>query len=78
MLAINDAGHVIKNKLFFDTLLVVPSAGIDAIRTRAEEKQINLRYFEDGVGIALDETVSEKDIIDLAWVFGSEVEIEKV
>lgn len=65
------AGHQQLNRNFFDTLHVVPH-GIEAaeIRERAEQKQINLRYLDDGsVSVALDETVKTSDLEDLLWVF---------
>jgi len=76
--AIEEAGNEVKNGIFFDTLLVKPKLGAEEIKKRAEEKQINLRYFDGGVGIALDETVSEQDLQDLFWVFGSESTVEQV
>lgn len=71
---LQQCGHMVRNKNFFDTLHVVPSESFcqQKIKARAEEKHINLRYFPDGsVGIALDETVSANDVNDLLWVFES-------
>lgn len=68
-----NAGHSVNNQRFFDTLHIVPSdaTSVEEIRTRAERKKINFRYFPDGsVGVALDETVSLNDISDLLWIFG--------
>lgn len=51
---------------------MVPLTDHDAavIKTRAEQKKINLRYFEDGaVGVALDETTTITDVDDLLWIF---------
>ena len=64
-------GHAVVHEHFFDTLQVVPSGFTSAdILTRALERGINLRDFEDGtVGIALDETVRGEDIDDLLAVF---------
>lgn len=56
--------------MFFDTLKVNTRLDISEIKTRAAEQKINLRYFADGsVGVSLDETVNQKDITDLLWVF---------
>lgn len=64
-------GHGVIHPDFFDTLKVSPASSLQAIRDRATEKRINLRYFEDGtVGVSLDETVTERDLDDLLWVFG--------
>lgn len=58
--------------MYFDTLHVVPLAEHDAtaIKTRAQQKKINLRYFDDGaIGVALDETTTMQDVDDLLWIF---------
>lgn len=66
------AGHHLEHPRFFDTLKIKPADSQDAIKRRAVEKEINLRYFADGtVGVSLDETVTEKDLDDLLWVFES-------
>ncbi len=41
-------GNVLRNGHFFDTLKIKPSLPIEEIKVRAEEKEINLRYFADG------------------------------
>lgn len=68
------AGHILENDLFFDTLKVSSGTGdVSDILERAEQRQINLRKFSDKmVGVSLDETVKEKDLADLLWVFGCE------
>jgi glycine dehydrogenase len=68
--ALRDAGASARYADVFDTLRV---EGVDtaAVRTRALEAGINLRYFEDGsVGVTLDETVTAADLSDLLGVFG--------
>ncbi|XP_065354275.1 glycine dehydrogenase (decarboxylating), mitochondrial [Calliphora vicina] len=69
---LSDAGHVINNKHFFDTLHIQPCNGLtlEDVKSRAETKQINFRYFADGsIGVALDETVGPNDIDDILWIF---------
>ncbi|KAG7166820.1 Glycine dehydrogenase (decarboxylating)-like [Homarus americanus] len=67
---LEDAGHVIENEAYFDTIKVNPTLAVSEIRMRAQQKAINLRYFRDEtVGIALDETVEKEDLDDLFWVF---------
>lgn len=65
------AGHKTLNSYFFDTLHIQPVGfTLDEIRERAEEKEINFRYFGDGtIGVALDETVKTSDLDDLLWIF---------
>ncbi|CAH1979522.1 unnamed protein product [Acanthoscelides obtectus] len=69
----------VTNQHFFDTLRVEPRLPISEIKARAQEKQINLRYFDDGaVGVALDETVNFEDINDLFYVFDCPHRVENL
>ena len=59
---------------FFDTLRVRldPARG-ERVLARAREREINLRRYEDGsVGVALDETVTEAEIVVLLECFAGE------
>ncbi|KAJ3643248.1 hypothetical protein Zmor_025972 [Zophobas morio] len=70
-------GNILTNELFFDTIRVVPKIGTEEVRSRANAKQINLRYFDDeAIGVSLDETVTFKDVNDLFEIFGSSHSIE--
>ena len=51
---------------YFDT--VTYEVDSRPIRERARQKRINLRYEGTRVGVALDETTTEQDVEDLAWV----------
>jgi len=68
-----DAGCKVHNSYFFDTVKIECN-DIEAVKKRAEEKQINLRFFEDGknIGVSLDETIDENSLNDLLWVMGSD------
>ena len=56
-----------ETEAYFDTLTWRTDAA--AVRARAEEKRINLRYLGSGrVGATLDETTTLADVADLAWV----------
>lgn len=57
---------------FFDTLFI---SGIDVSETvsRAAQKRINLRSYNDGIVVALDECTTEQDLLDLADVFGADL-----
>jgi glycine dehydrogenase len=60
-----------RNEAFFDTVTVVVPGGTHAIRISALERGINLRYQgSDTVVIALDETTTLVDVIDILTVFG--------
>src|SRR5688572_4749049 len=57
---------------FFDTLCVTIPGGTGNIRARAVEQGINFRYAgDDEVVIALNETVTMADLLDILTVFGS-------
>ncbi|HEV8411400.1 MAG TPA: aminomethyl-transferring glycine dehydrogenase, partial [Gemmatimonadaceae bacterium] len=64
-------GHTVRDDVFFDTVRVgLAGKTAAAIRTAAEKKRINLRYFEGGdVGVSLDETTTVGDVNDLLAVF---------
>ena len=45
---ITRCGNVQHNEKFFDTLLITPADTVEEVKARAEQKEINLRYFDDG------------------------------
>jgi glycine dehydrogenase len=58
------------NTAFFDTLKIRVTNPQD-IRKKAEAREINFRYFADHhIGIALDETTTEADVLKIVEVFG--------
>lgn len=60
----------------FDTF-IVSQVNADAILGSAQNAGINLRKIsEESVGISLDETVTEKDLSDLASLFAAELILE--
>jgi glycine dehydrogenase len=75
-------GYSLSGEPFFDTLKIDLERGIDTeILTAARSRCLNLRHYEDGgIGVSLDETTSEADLIDLLAVFSrghaSEVTVE--
>uniref|UniRef100_H3DDQ2 Glycine cleavage system P protein n=1 Tax=Tetraodon nigroviridis TaxID=99883 RepID=H3DDQ2_TETNG len=73
------AGHRLHSDMFFDTLKITCGVAAKDILERAAQRQINLRVYSEGVlGVSLDETVSEKDLDDLLWVFGCESSAELI
>lgn len=48
LLGIKRAGHTLKSKTFFDTVKFQPATSQQDIRKKAEAKEINIRYFDDG------------------------------
>ena len=60
---------------FFDTVtfaaatIAAVKGGLSGVQSRAAERKINLRYFENcDVGLACDETTSLSDVTDLVYV----------
>jgi glycine dehydrogenase len=64
-------GYKIGSENFFDTLRVeLGNTKLEAILDAANERNINLRIFDNStVGISLDETTTEADLIDLWQIF---------
>ena len=63
-------GYAIKHNSYFDTLFI-NSDKVSTIRDLAESYKINFRYVgENGIGISLDETTTQQDVLDIALVFG--------
>ena len=70
--ALTKLGYVQKNELFFDTLyLELPEhVSQQKLRTIALSKEVNLRYFENGmVGLSIDETTDVKKLNVLLSIF---------
>ncbi|MCW9679909.1 aminomethyl-transferring glycine dehydrogenase [Dolichospermum planctonicum UHCC 0167] len=64
-------GYKITSENFFDTLRVeLENTKLEAILDAANERNINLRIFDNStVGISLDETTTETDLIDIWQIF---------
>ncbi|HXZ51582.1 MAG TPA: aminomethyl-transferring glycine dehydrogenase [Burkholderiales bacterium] len=62
---------------YFETLTFEAGEKTKEIRERAGQKQINLRYDGSRVGVALDETTTEQDIRDLAWVLTGDTKVSE-
>lgn len=67
-------GYTLVAQSFFDTIVVkVDDASV--IKSRAEEKKINFRYFDKHwVGISIDETTIIEDLFDIISCFENESE----
>nr|WP_174783146.1 aminomethyl-transferring glycine dehydrogenase [Dolichospermum sp. UHCC 0260] len=68
---LKNLGYKISSENFFDTLRVeLGNTKLAAILDAAHERNINLRIFDNStVGISLDETTTETDLIDLWQIF---------
>jgi glycine dehydrogenase len=71
--ALERIGHTIVHRPFFDTLRVeVGGNRCSPILEKARNKGINLRVLDEfTLGVALDETVTRRDLLDLIEVFGA-------
>lgn len=68
--SLKNAGHSIKTKLFFDTIVVECDA--NKVISAAEAKEINFRKIDDKhIGISLDQTVEDQDLVDVLNCFGN-------
>ena len=70
-------GYEVTNQFFFDTIRVATGDknAADIIETAAN-KQINLRWLDTkAIGISLDETTTERDLIDLWQIFAGDAEL---
>jgi glycine dehydrogenase len=64
------------NTFFFDTLLI--PADTEKIRPYAEQNEINFRYINEGlIGISIDETTTQKDILDIVYIFASSLGMDE-
>lgn len=67
---LNELGFENANKSYFDTLRIT-NANAEAIKKLAEEKEINFGYEHGAVMIALDETTSQEDVLDILHIFAT-------
>ena len=63
------AGYKLQNNSFFDTIRFKA----DGWKTKSGQKQMNFRDYDDGsIGISIDETTTESDIISILDIFSAE------
>ncbi|MGG9961101.1 aminomethyl-transferring glycine dehydrogenase [Ferruginibacter sp. SUN106] len=68
---LTELGFTNVNEYYFDTLKVHVK-DISQIRKLAEQQEINFNYFDDEhIGISLDETTSQNDILNILHVFAT-------
>ncbi len=74
-LGLQELGYKVATESFFDTLKIEADNAKDIVQLAATEK-INLLLIDDGaVGISLDETTTEKDLVDLWRIFAGKDEL---
>lgn len=68
--ALKSLGFENQNEVFFDTLKIALSAEqMEKLKALSEAQEINLRYFEDGVGVSFDESHTVQDANRLVALF---------
>ncbi|XP_033355278.1 glycine dehydrogenase (decarboxylating), mitochondrial isoform X2 [Bombus vosnesenskii] len=72
------AGNKVDNEYFFDTIKLLPTVPSKIIKENAIAFKINFRYYEDGVGISLDETTTKQDINDIFKIFCADTTVEEM
>ena len=78
-MALKAAGFACENEYFFDTLKITvgKDAKIESLRKQAEKAKINLRYFDNAVGISIDETTTFEDIRTLVDILADAHEMKE-
>ena len=66
---LEELGYTNVNESFFDTIKIKVDDSA-AIRAVAEQREINFRYYDNKhIGISVDETTMQKDVLDIVAVF---------
>lgn len=71
-------GYTQENKVYFDTLYVTGIDNIANICQAALDKEINLRYFENAIGISINELTTLDDLNDLLEIFANASQKESI
>jgi glycine dehydrogenase len=67
---LEEMGYENENRFYFDTLKIKVSNPA-ALKEIAHKQQLNFYYYKDAVGISLDETTSQTDVLDILHVFAA-------
>ena len=67
-LALTEMGYNVINEYYFDTI-TVEDDDFDDIRSLAESRQLNFLYTANQISIALDETSTQEDVMNIIGVF---------
>lgn len=67
---LTDMGFQNENSAYFDTVKIKVT-DTAAIKKIAEQNQINFYYYENAVGISIDETTSQRDLLNVIHVFAT-------
>jgi glycine dehydrogenase len=67
--ALSNAGYAVNNAVCFDTIVVSVGDKTEALKVKAEQANMNFRYYADKVFIALDETCTRADVEAIGELF---------
>lgn len=70
--ALQELGYELSSTSFFDTVEVI-CKDVSTVQQLAIAQQINFRYGGTGVGISLDESTSQSDVLDIVHVFATAI-----
>ena len=65
-----EIGFQNENSAYFDTVKI-KVADVAALKKIAEQNQLNFYYYENAVGISIDETTSQRDVLNILHVFAA-------
>ncbi|MBC7936232.1 MAG: aminomethyl-transferring glycine dehydrogenase [Rhizobacter sp.] len=65
-----EMGFQNENNFYFDTVKI-RVGDIDALRKIAEQNQVNFYYYKNAAGISIDETTSQRDVLNILHVFAA-------
>ena len=68
--ALLEMDYVMEHNSFFDTLKIRVD-DVDALRVLAEQQEINFYYYKNAVGISLDETTTQRDVLHILHLFAA-------
>lgn len=71
-------GYQQENEVFFDTIHVTGIENIGKIAQAAVEREINFRYFENAIGISINEVTTLDDLNDILEIFAQTNDEESV
>ncbi|KUI98198.1 aminomethyl-transferring glycine dehydrogenase [Vibrio sp. MEBiC08052] len=71
-------GYKLRHQTFFDTLTIETGDQTDALYQKAQQAGLNLRRYEQALGISFDETKTPDDLQTLFTVFDIQADPEKI
>ena len=68
--ALYEMDYEMEHNSFFDTLKIRVD-DVDALRVLAEQQEVNFYYYKNAVGISLDETTTQRDVLHILHLFAA-------